>query len=102
MSQNTEGGFTTLVTEKESMEFFMEGLKKASSAARQLAVLQNHFIWHDISKLLNDMHDDGVKLARGKALSRFETLEIVNAREKALTQKVEAERAPSKPKLIVP
>ena len=48
----------SVVTEKESIEFMSEGLKQAASAARELAVAQNHPIWADIALLLMELRED--------------------------------------------
>lgn len=101
MSNQTDGIFVAPVTEKESIEFFREGLKQASSAARQLASAQSHPIWDDISKILDEMHNNGMKLILGKPLSRQNTLMILDRREKVMSDKLDAERTPTKPKLVV-
>lgn len=80
------------ISEVESMEFFVEGLKQASSAAIQLARAQDHPIWHDISLILDEMNNRGVELANSKPLSRFKTLELLNAREKKMSNTLDEKR----------
>lgn len=102
MSSNTEGVFTTgSVSEKESMEYFIDGLKQASSAARQLAMLQSHGIWADISKMLDEMNNSGVRIANSKPLSRQETIHILDERETRMSLALDAQRTKVKPKIIM-
>ena len=93
-----QDSFVDAVSEKESMEFLSEGLKKASSAARQLAAAQNHPIWADISKMLEEMQRSCIDLARSKALSRTQTLKILDHRETLMSNALDKTRAASEPK----
>lgn len=94
MSGN-EVPFMSYVSEAESLEFFVEGLKQSSSAARQLARLQDHPIWDDISKILDEMNNSGVELAHSKPLSRQGTLNALDIRQNKMAVKLE-EKRPSK------
>jgi hypothetical protein len=96
-------GFTKLsvITEKETMEFFTQGLRKAASAAKELAKLQENFIWADISILLNELHNSGVTLATSKALKRTEVLTMIGDRQKTLEKQTNASRVPSSKKFII-
>lgn len=85
-----QDAFVTPVSEKESMEFMNEGLLKASSAARQLARIQNHPIWFDVSILLDEIRNNGINLANSKSLGRQKTLKILDIRENALNKKMNA------------
>lgn len=82
----------TRITEKETMEFFSEGLKQAESAARQLGILQNHFIWHDISSLLQSLRSHGIKLARSKPLTRSNVLSMLDIRQKRMAGDLDGKR----------
>ena len=101
MSQDTDGGFVSYISEKETMEFFCEGLRQASDAAIRLAKAQNHPIWEDISKLMDEMHNQGLYLARSKPLSRSHVLGMLDIRQKKSSDILEASRPKAKPKLIV-
>ena len=88
------------VSEKESMQYFSEGLRQAASAANALAHAQRHPIWFDIEKLLSELHNQGVMLSRAKSLTRMETLNILDARQKANSGTLNEHRE-TKSKLII-
>ena len=89
------------VSEKETIEFFNEGLLQASSAARQLAKAQKHEIWKDISILCDQIHNTGIHLAKSKPLSRQQTLQILDRREAAMSNKMDDNRPVAKPKFLL-
>jgi hypothetical protein len=89
------------ITEKETLEFFSEGLKQAASAARQLASAQSHEIWKDISLLLDELHNNGIQMACAKSLGRQKTLQILNHRETIMNKKLDDKRAAAKPKFLL-
>ena len=82
------------VPEKESNEFILEGLKQASSAATQLSRVQKSEVWHDISKLLDEIHNKCSDLYRRRSFSRTEILQQLNEREALIKREVEAGRLP--------
>lgn len=67
-----------LVSERESVEFMVEGLKRASSAAKQLSSTTGNLIWRDIAEMLVEMSEQGQFLATSKALSHTETLRVID------------------------
>lgn len=64
---------TGVMSENESMEAFIDGAKKASSAAREMAVEYTDPEWHDTAAMLDAMRVNGVKLSQMKSMTRFET-----------------------------
>lgn len=89
------------INDRETIEFFNEGLKQAASAARQLAKAQNHPIWHDISTLCDEIHNTGIGLSQARSLGRQKTLKILDHRETVMAKKLDATRAAAKPKIIL-
>ena len=69
---------TETMSERESLEAFVEGAKKCASAARELASETKNPEWADIAGLLDSMRDGGEKLSRMKSMSRLETLMAAN------------------------
>ena len=92
---------TSYVTEKESIEFMLEGLKQAASAARQLGKAQQHEIWIDIGLLMDEIHNRCFQLSTAKSLGRQKTLHILDARENVMSKKLEETRPQPKPKFIL-
>lgn len=92
--------FVDPVNEKETMEFFCEGLLKASSSARELAIVQNHPIWHDVSLLLDEIRNKGVDLSKEKSLGRQKTLQILDIRENIMNKTL-GERSPLNQKFFL-
>lgn len=89
------------INEKEALEYFVEGLRRASSRAKEMGRLQNHEIWMDISKICEEMLLSGVMIAESRPMGRMEVLAMINRREKRMGAKRDAEANP-KPKLIMP
>ena len=85
----------TRISEKETFEFLKEGLRQAASAAAELADVQSHPIWLDISRLLDEMHNNAVSLYRSKPLSRSDVLSMLSVREKNMLNALD-EKRPSK------
>lgn len=56
------------MTQSNSMEAFIWGLKKASSRARELAEAQQNKAWLDVAKILDAMREKGVILGNQKAM----------------------------------
>ena len=90
----------TPISEKESMEFFDDGLKYAADRARQLAKKQSHPIWADIALILEEMRDKGKKIAEGKSMGRLDVLAHMAIREGKAAQS--ALPAAKKSKIILP
>ena len=90
---------SSYIEPKETMEYFSEGLRQAADAARRLADSQSHEIWKDISLLLNELHNTGVKLSRSKSLGRQKTLQILDNRETVMNKKLDDKRV--KPKFLM-
>lgn len=65
---------TEVMSEKDTMESFVDGLSKCASAARELAKECSNPEWDDIAQVLDSMKHGGKQLADMKAMSRFETL----------------------------
>lgn len=66
------------MTLQESIERFNEGLKKAASRARELAVAQKNNNWRTIADNLDGIRHKGRTLYQSHALSRQETLVIAD------------------------
>jgi len=84
--------FVTPITEKETIEFFSEGLKQAASAAKDLAVEQNHPIWGQIALACSELRLYGIQLANGKYIGRQKALQILDLREKKMSDNLEKSR----------
>lgn len=91
----------SVVTEKESIEFMSEGLKQAASAARELAIAQNHPIWQDIALILMELRLHGIQIATGKSLGRQKTLQVLDQYETIMSNKLDEGRPQQKPKIIL-
>lgn len=91
----------SIITEKESIEFMSEGLKQAASAARELAVAQNHPIWVDIALLLMELRVHGLQIANGKSLGRQKTLQMLDDHETIMSKKLDEGRPQPKPKFLL-
>lgn len=101
MDIRQEDFVTSIVTEKESIEFMSEGLKQAASAARELAVAQNHPIWADIALLCMELRVHGLQLANGKSIGRQKTLQIMDNYETMMSKKLDEVRPQPKPKFLL-
>lgn len=66
------------MNERESIEAFVEGAKKAASAARELASEFTDPEWTSTADMLDAMRVNGVKLSQMKSMSRLETLMAAN------------------------
>jgi len=62
------------MSERESIEAFIEGAKKASSAAREMAKEYNDPEWEETARMLDGMRVNGVQLSGMRGMSRLETL----------------------------
>lgn len=69
---------TEVMTERETMEAFREGLGKSASAARELAAETKNPEWADIAVTLESMRHGGKQLADMRAMNRLETAMALN------------------------
>lgn len=69
---------------KESVERFSEGLKKASSRARELGKSTMNPIWNNIATSLEGIRIKGEKMISSKALTTAQVEAAVNDIEKGL------------------
>lgn len=65
---------TETMSERESLEAFVDGAKKAAYAARELAKELDSSDWISTAEMLEAIRDNGVQLSRMKSMSRFETM----------------------------
>jgi hypothetical protein len=72
---------TETMSERESLEAFVEGAKKSASAARELAKLCANGDWSNLAEVLDAMRVNGVKLSQMKSMSRVETLMAANIKQ---------------------
>lgn len=69
------------MNERESIEAFIEGAKKAASAAREMASVFSDPEWEQTAMMLDAMRINGVKLSEMKSMSRLETLMAANIKQ---------------------
>jgi len=72
---------TEVMSEKETLEAFIDGAKKAASTAREFARIHTNKDWEDRAEMLDAIRINGVKLAQMKAMSRLETLMAANIKQ---------------------
>lgn len=72
------------VNERQTWEFFNEGLKKAASAAHELTRLKKTKDWQMVANSLKLLRKQGIELSNLKSLTDIEVLQTVNVREKQL------------------
>ena len=101
MEQLNDNLATSYVSEKESIEYMLEGLKQASSAARQLGKAQSHPIWVDIGMLMDEIHNRCLQLSTAKSMSRQRTLQILDSRENVMSKELDKTRLQAKPKFLL-
>lgn len=77
---------------KESVERFVEGLKKAISRTKELGHAQKNNDWFQVSTHLRGILHNGQELLKQKPPSRQETLQMIGQREKLVAARTEAER----------
>jgi len=66
------------MNERETMEAFVDGAKKAASAAKELAKACDSPEWENVVTTLNALRDGGRQLANMRSMSRLETLMAAN------------------------
>lgn len=62
----------TEITEHEFIMRFCDGLKMASDAARQLGVIQRNSDFLGISRIIEEIAQNGKRLAMSKAMKKIE------------------------------
>lgn len=72
----------TDMSEKQTIEYFTGGLKKARSAALELCAMKKNSAWPRIVTLLDQLGHGAKKFYEGKAQSRSETLSLANIVER--------------------
>lgn len=70
--------------DNESIERFVEGLKKAASRARELGIAQKNSSWEKVAVMLDGIRTNGVKLYQSSALSRNDVLSMLDQRQKTM------------------
>lgn len=68
--------------ESETIERFVEGLKRAASRARELAAMQKNDTWYTVATSLDNLRISGTKIFRGRALTRQDALKMLDDRVK--------------------
>ena len=68
----------TDISEKQTIEYFMQGVKKAKSAARELAKLNQTTAWTAVRSQLGVMEKQAHKLYIDKPQTRLQTLGLAN------------------------
>lgn len=71
-------------TEQETMEFLFESLREAADIARQLRKLQEKEKWGTFAQILDKINYKSQQLATAKALSRAETIVLLDQERKKL------------------
>ena len=69
---------TEVMTERETMEAFVDGARKAASAARELSIACDDPSWETVAGTLDAMRHGGKQLMDMKSMSRLETLMAAN------------------------
>jgi len=68
----------TDINEKETLDYFVSGIKAARSAAKELAILNTGGAWSQIVIGLDQILENAKKLYEGKAQTRLQTLALAN------------------------
>lgn len=66
------------MNEKDSIERFTEGLKKAADRARELGRAQKSKHWMQVANGLDGIRVKGMQMFRAKALSRTDVLKMLD------------------------
>lgn len=75
------------MTNIESFERFSEGLKKAASRSRELAVAQKDDQWNKVAFMLDSLCSKGNDIFRGRAIPRQEALKMADNIEERLKER---------------
>lgn len=65
---------TETMSERESLDAFVDGAKKAAYAARELAKELDNADWVSTAEMLEAIRDNGVRLTKMKSMTRLETM----------------------------
>lgn len=76
------------MSSQETIERFVEGLKKAASRCRELSKIQKNKMWLNVASGFDNMRINGVKIYEAASLSRQEILATVDA---MVGKKIESE-----------
>ena len=68
----------TDINEKETMQYFMNGLKRSRSAAIELGDGGKKQVWGGIVTHLDQLHKTALKLATGRPQTRAQTLKLAS------------------------
>ncbi len=68
----------TDINEKETIAYFIHGLRKARSAAKELSIVNKQHLWNVIAKNLDQLLFNAEKLYNAKPLTRLQTLSMAN------------------------
>ena len=88
------------IDERQIIEYFNEGLKKAASYARRMGRSQENEIWMDVAILCDHIRSQGLGMFTSKGLSWSETLRIIDSRQETMSNALNATRKPTKKFLI--
>ncbi len=66
----------TDISEKQTIEYFIHGIRKAKAAAKELALLNQKGDWIKIRDALDQIEKNAIKMATGKAQTREQTLAL--------------------------
>lgn len=68
----------TDISEQQTMEYFLQGAKKAKAAARELASQNQTNTWTCVRSQLGQLEKHAQKLFTGKPQTRLQTLDLAN------------------------
>ncbi len=68
----------TDISEKQTIEYFLQGAKKAKAAARELASLNQTNAWTAVRSQLGQLEKTAMKLFTDKPQTRLQTLTMAN------------------------
>ena len=68
----------TDISEDQTIQYFIQGLKKAKSAARELAKLNQTTSWTKVRSMLGRLEHNAMKLYTDKPQTRLQTLTLAN------------------------
>ncbi len=68
----------TDITEKQTMEYFLSGVKKAKSSARELASLNETHAWTSVRSQLGQLEKLAIKIFTEKSQTRTQTLALAD------------------------
>ncbi len=66
----------TDISEKQTIEYFLQGAKKAKAAARELASLNKTNAWTAVRSQLGQLEKTALKLFSDKPQTRLQTLSL--------------------------